>query len=158
MKQNDLCSAILNCDIEKIKNLVSSGVDVNQKIINRLAPLHLAAKNNLMDVAKLLISYKADLNCLGTDNFTPLQYAISKNHFELVQLLVEAGADLHLPSINGNSPLWTAVMNFRGDDRIVKYLLDKGADPFAPNKHGVTLFKLLDMPRNKALAPLFEEY
>ena len=48
---------------------------------------------------------------------------------------------IHLQDQNGDTPLHTAVR--RGYSKMADLLLEKGADPYVPNKAGLTAFDLL---------------
>ena len=72
----------------------------------------------------------------GDSGFTPLHIAVQNHHAGVVQALLHAGADPNAIDKHGNGPLWTAVMQARGDNKIVKLLLAAGADAHAKNVHG----------------------
>lgn len=81
----------------------------------------------------------------STDGVTPMFEAIEQNNLEVVRMLVEAGADVNRESLcRGRklSPLQKAAVH--GSVPIVRYLLEKGADPAAihADDHALTLLAL----------------
>ena len=62
-------------NIEVIKQLIASDIDVNVKRNRGETPLHLAAIFSHYEIAKLLISKGADVNARNDDGFTPLHQA-----------------------------------------------------------------------------------
>ncbi|XP_065907806.1 ankyrin repeat, SAM and basic leucine zipper domain-containing protein 1-like [Dysidea avara] len=57
--------AVFNGDVEYIKKLASSRVDVNADVFPpyNQTPLHYAAENNQLETIKVLHEYGADINC-----------------------------------------------------------------------------------------------
>lgn len=49
-------------------------------------PLHLAAKYNSVDAAKILIQSKADILCRDCKQKTPLHHAARKGHQEMLEV------------------------------------------------------------------------
>ena len=62
---------------------------------------------------------------------TALHWACKRGHFEIVKLLVENGADIEFQDIIGRPTLYFAIIG--GNPKIVKYILDKKADPWSTN-------------------------
>jgi ankyrin len=62
---------------------------------------------------------------------TVLHFAGRDGNLAMTRMLVEAGADLERPAGNGTRPLVTAIIN--NHIELALYLLDKGADPNAPD-------------------------
>jgi ankyrin repeat protein len=78
----------------------------------------------------------ADPSAGDDAGYTPLHIAIQERHLAVIEALLAAGADSNSADKHGNGPLWTAVMDARGDNRIVVLLLRFGADPQHKNAHG----------------------
>ena len=66
------------------------------------------------------------------DGRTEVHHCAFRNDASSLQALVAAGAAY------GNTPLGTAVFNYRGNGTIIELLLAHGADPDEPNHHGKT--------------------
>jgi ankyrin repeat protein len=60
------------------------------------------------------------------------------------KLLLDNGANINLKDIHGNSPIWTAIFNSKGDYKLVRLFVLKGADIDSENKHGMTSRKLAE--------------
>ncbi|CAF4384462.1 unnamed protein product, partial [Rotaria sp. Silwood2] len=108
-------------------------------------PLIGATKYNHPECVKRLLAYHANPNHQNQSGISALMLAAEQGYFECVKLLVQAGADLELapngPSalkmnLCGRTPLFCAVKEGRTD--IVKYLLDRGANPRVQNHYGVS--------------------
>ena len=77
----------------------------------------------------------ANVNAKRSNGTTALHTACSRGYFEIVQYLVENGADINVRGGDENdTPLIWAVYNERNN--ISKFLVDKGANINARDKHG----------------------
>ncbi|MEP0265149.1 ankyrin repeat domain-containing protein [Dokdonia sp.] len=148
---------IIRGEIDLLKLELEKGIDVNQKDEFGNTALHIACDEGYINIVKLLLKYPVNINTKGLHDYTPLLYAISNRNTDLVVLLLKHKANINCQDDEGNSAIMTAVMRYRkGDTSVIETLLEHGADPKTPNKHGITLYKLLDMPRKKEIAHLFE--
>ena len=108
-----------------------------------MTPLLFAARDGLLDAAKLLAEVGADLNRPDPNGLTPLLMAITNGQLPVAQYLLERGADLKATDWYGRTALWAAVemrnLDLRsgatdnGIDRdaalrLIAALIDKGAD------------------------------
>lgn len=78
-------------------------------------------------VAKVLIKYGAFINIKNYIGNTPLHSA----HISIIPLLIEHGANINEKNDNGFTVLILAIL--RNDYKLVKYLIDKGADVHITN-------------------------
>lgn len=117
--------------------LIAHGADVNRKTgegRSYKTPLNYAAESNNLPVARLLIARGADVEGKGS---SPLSSAgVNGDFVEMAQLLVENGARVNTPSPTGWYPLQTAAG--RGNIKVTRYLLARGADPNAADRAGFT--------------------
>jgi uncharacterized protein len=60
------------------------------------------------------------------------------NNFEMTKLLIDKGADVNIIDKHGNSPIWTAIMNYNGGENLnlIKLLFEKGANLDQKNIYG----------------------
>lgn len=66
--------------------------------------------------------------------WTPLFYAINERRVENAKILIAAGADVNRRDSFGNAPLHELAGKTRYETIVA--LLEAGADPTQPNKHG----------------------
>jgi ankyrin repeat protein len=74
--------------------LIDAKADLNLQKYGGMTALHLATKNNYIEIAKLLIDAKADLNIQENEllEWTPLHFAARYNQIEIAKMLIGAGA------------------------------------------------------------------
>jgi len=87
-------------DIDAVKALLASGVDVNTFDEDiAMAPLHFAAEAGHMDMVRLLLDAGADPNLKDESRIgdTPLSEAAPVCTLEMAKLLTDAGADPRIP-------------------------------------------------------------
>jgi ankyrin repeat protein len=149
-------------DIERVKQLISEGADVNAKDEGDNTPLCHAVRKGMMEMVQLLVKAGADVNagswpplCEAVDkndiviakylighganvnspeDWTPLQEApYIDNNIEMIELLIAKGANI-------NAGEWTALHGAVKEGRrdIVELLIQKGADVNAKGKGGYT--------------------
>lgn len=148
--------------LEKSKELddflKSQKIDLYQKNEFGSTPLHIAC-NSIgpinIEVVKLLLNYPLDINAKGIDECTPLYYAVGKNDVNVVKILINKGADTNIADKDGNTPLMVATDMFDDDDGMIRLLLDNKADPYHKNNYGISVYRLLDMPRNESIRHMF---
>ena len=97
-------------NIELIKQLTDSNIDVNVKRDRGETPLHIAAIFSRYEIAKLLISKGADVNARNDDGFTPLHEAAysftgGPGPIRTVELLISKGANVNSKGESGGTPL-----------------------------------------------------
>lgn len=143
-------------DLDSLKkHLKSDKVDFNEKDKWGNYALNVSSDLGEFQITKLLLEYPFDINARGLDNCTPLYYAVLGKCIDIVKILINKKADLDIPDKSGNTPLIIAVRMYDGNDDIIKILLESGANPMAKNNAGNTLYKMLDMPKNKSIKDLF---
>ncbi|MEI9812776.1 MAG: ankyrin repeat domain-containing protein [Acidobacteriota bacterium] len=144
-----------------VRALMDAGADVNMRTapakfarrnagLTRLSlgewtPLMYAARDGVMDAAKVLIERKADVNLTDPDGTTALVLAIINYHYDFASMLLDHGADPNIADGTGMGALYAAVdMNtlpwmFGRPEivapskvtglQLIEKLLDKGAKP-----------------------------
>jgi len=144
-----LKEAVNSCSIDELRNRIKEGIDINTcesySNTNILMFYSSNAKElnwNPTELIKFLKSEGVDINHLRNNRLkgssSALHFAVIQKNFGLTQALVNAGAEIEIMDGNGNTPLWKAVMDYRGEIEmmnIIKLLLSKGADMDKKNNH-----------------------
>jgi ankyrin repeat protein len=129
VKEENLCPAAANGEIERVKLLISENADVNVTDSDGMTPLHYAAREGHKEIVELLLAHGADVNISEAYlNSIAAEYAMHYNHTEIVQLLVSKGADI--------SPLHLAI--YMKDETKAKSLIEDGADVNSRTPAGIT--------------------
>ena len=149
-----LNNAIATDDVRTLRGAIGSGtVKVNQAIPTAGYPdgaplIAIAARAAALDILRYLLSAGADVNARTPVDETPLMLAAFffeesrygagrsyERHERAVRLLVAAGADLeNYP--HHYTPL--AYAAYQGNDRVVRFLIKRGARVNASAQHGGT--------------------
>ena len=101
------------------------------------APVYFAVALTNNEILSALLDHGANPNGNFDKAWIPLTSAMNANYVDGVQLLLDHGANPAGSPKAEESPLNEAVVQ-RRDPRIIKALLDKGADPNVPGKNGYT--------------------
>jgi len=134
-----MADAIMRGDMDRVKNLIEEGADVNAKGIMD-PPLSMAAMRGNEDIVRLLIGAGADVNAVGRDGQTALHKTRSGN---VAELLIANGANVNAKTSEdarwrqGWTPLHMAVSLNRRKE-VAQLLIAKGADINAMNADGET--------------------
>ena len=108
----EMITAIKNNNLDRIKELISTRVDINGTLkvrgeevsnyfwkedkIFEITPLYYAATLGQTEIVSLLLQNGADINKSdNNDEWTPLYSAADKGHLEVVKLLIENDADIN---------------------------------------------------------------
>jgi len=132
--------AVATHDLDKIRNLIDKGEDVNCRSLMGHTPLIFAARQNYIDVAELLLEAGATPDLQDGLKWAALHHAILPLergcHNEIVALLLRYGADVNIQDARKRTPLHRAAQF--GCIKAVRLLLDGGADATAVDKNGWT--------------------
>ncbi len=135
---------MLIVDKEKLKSaetLLKLGANPNDLLLigrARYSNINLACKDGNKAMIKLLLKYhaKIDSNLTGSPLVELMMY--DHNNIELYDLLIQHGADVNHPTyISGTPPLFKAYAI--NNNKMIDYLLNKGADPLQIDSFGKTL-------------------
>ena len=119
-ESDTLMNALKNDDINKAKELIMSGVNINTRNIIGETPLMEAAEKGYTEIVELLLNKRVNINISNVKNITALSKAAYNGHTDIVKLLVNADGDR-----DGKTALTYAFENEYKD--IVKILKKAGA-------------------------------
>lgn len=127
--------------IEKTKELLNQGVDVNTVSNIGMTPLMMAVLRRKLEMVKFLITHEANIDAKRPEfGQTALMWAANGGQEQMVQFLVEQGADINMQDEKG----WTALMwaARRGSSAVINVLLAANANPHLTNHNGETALSL----------------
>jgi ankyrin repeat protein len=113
-------------DLERMRELIDRGADVNQAIEGDGSPLIGAARAGQLGAVKLLLERGADPNLAVEGDGNPLIMAAREGHREVAALLLDRGAHVNQVVPSDETALIQASGSGRAD--MVKLLLARGAD------------------------------
>ena len=133
---SELIAATKRKDLNKVKELIKSGVNLNAKDTFGGTALIIASNIGHTEIVKLLIKSGSDVNIASNDGRTALMKASLKGNTDIVKLLLENGADSDIQNNGGSTALIYACKI--GNTDIIKLLLKNGANPDIQDKLGRT--------------------
>ncbi|OTA05228.1 hypothetical protein A9Z42_0058910 [Trichoderma parareesei] len=156
-RKTPLYIAYENEDVPAAKLLIEHGARINDKYMCRRTLLHHAALLGKLAFVKLLAEHGADME-KTLDGQTALAYAVFMNHWETARVLLMHGAKVDGGRESGR-PLLEAIKWEHGSPKLVKLLLDWGADSRTRTRRGSPsrLGCLLDN-KTKSLGTLLEHW
>ncbi|XP_014256547.1 palmitoyltransferase Hip14 isoform X2 [Cimex lectularius] len=123
--------------LERCKELIEGGYNVNQPDRETVTVLHWAAINNRQDIIRYYVSKGAIVDAIGGElKATPLHWATRQGHLGSVTLLIQYGADPSIWDAEGCACIHVAAQC--GHTSIVAYLIAKGTNPNLQDKNGMT--------------------
>jgi len=134
-----LFDAVRGGDLEKVKELLASGAQVDARDDDGWQPLHYAARGGHLPVVKYLIEEQGvQVDAKSTYGSQPLHFAAWHGHLPVVKYLVgERGAQVDAKDGYGRQPLHHAADD--GHLSVVKYLVgEQGAQVDAKKNDGKT--------------------
>jgi len=136
MADEEEAQALLNRvayqDLEGLKGLIASGVDINvQNDMQGMTALIMACTYGFTDIVKYLISEGADVNIQDTMYGYTALFGAAYSSQELVEILLANGADIHIKSKEGTTAFTISVMGVLGESvttDVASLFLERGAD------------------------------
>jgi ankyrin repeat protein len=120
-----LLQAVMDRSPERVRNILSTGVDIESPDRAGKTALLKAARWGYADMVDLLIAHGADVN--ARDRWGPaLVRAAADGHLQIVRALVQAGAPIDPIDEAGMTPMMGAAQN--GHAAVVRELLEYDAD------------------------------
>lgn len=126
----------------KVLDLLLADKLVNVNLPNKSdeTPLMIASIEGDLAVDRLLLAKGAEVNRPG---WAPLHYACATGKLEVAQYLVANGAMVNALSPSYTTPLMMAVNS--GNELLIKFLLDKGADLRMRNTAGYSAIDIAEL-------------
>lgn len=138
LKENKMLhSAVRDENIDKIKDLIATGANVNEIDKHMRSPLHLACWKGNSDITMLLLRSNATTSLKAMDNFTAVHFAAQNiNGSECIKCIIKKDKSLLNSRITkGNkSALHLAVA--KGNIDVINCLITLGADLAAKTTGG----------------------
>ena len=127
-----------------VRMLLAKGADVGATDVDGRTPLHIACagKEDRSKLIEILLENGAEAEWQDNEGETPFHTACWFANLKHVQLLFERGVQLEATSNLDSTPLIKAASSYFGSDedvkKVVKFLVDKGANVNATDAHGST--------------------
>lgn len=155
--------------------LLDKGADFKARDLARNTALIRVAAHGHEGVAEKLLKRGADVNTKGAYGMTPLMWVVAGGEFEFAKLLLGYGADVNATARDGITVLMFAagpvnieenaqdgsissVSTSGGDEKIVKLLLDNGADVNAKDVYGNTVMFYATQKDDDRIQSLLQAY
>ena len=112
--ENDIVffNAVSGGNIKQVKDLISTGIDVNILNEDGDTALIIASKNDHLEIVKVLIAAGADAN-IKSRHGTALTIVSKIGHLEIIKTLITTGADINFQNsseknrFNYSKPKWS---------------------------------------------------
>jgi len=155
-KDTELLDAANNNKLDKVKEALDKGANVNAKTFDDWTALQLVSWNGHAEIVFELLEKGADVNMNDNeDGSTALQLASRYGHTEIVSMLLNYGAVVNEVDNDGYTALQYA--SNEGHTNIVAMLLEKGADVNANNEYdGNTALHMASMNDEKENTEIVE--
>jgi hypothetical protein len=135
--QGALMSAVEEDDVEKARDLIASGEDVDRKEDDDSTPLFVAVERGNLEMVRLLLDFGANVNARNDEKQTPLMMIDEDASIELVELLLRKDARVNRVAENGDTALIRAAAR-NVQPPVLKALIDAGAELDVQNDEGLT--------------------
>jgi len=131
VNENLLFRASSKGDVDEVKRLLDRGTNVDAREENGETPLMYAAVEDRTEIVEILLDRGSDINAASLNGETALTKAVIVSRYNAVSRLLTRGAD-----IEKDNPLMYAAGG--GDVKMIKLLLEAGANINAQNREGDT--------------------
>lgn len=121
-----LVEAIKQGDVQAVRALIKSGVDVRAPEGDGATALHWAAHRDSIELMRLLIDAGAPVRVANDLGVTPLHLAAASGNPSTIKLLLDKRADVNVAAASGVTPLMEAARS--GSVDAVRLLLAHGAN------------------------------
>ena len=120
--------AARNGNLNRVKQFLNKGVNVNAQTPVRRRALHYAAESGHLPVVKELLNRGANIHARDRYGRQPIHNAAFYGHLNILKELINRGANIHARDNRGNQPINLAVIQGRLLP-VVKELIRRGVNP-----------------------------
>ncbi|XDD45859.1 ankyrin repeat domain-containing protein [Leptospira sp. WS39.C2] len=136
----ELHKAVLRSDMDRIKQLINSGVNLEEKDKKGETALFYALDKNLVNIARYLIQNHADVNVTNHNGKPAILTAIQFNQYDLVKLMLNHGLKLQNP----NGTVLTLACNTKQVNfKLVQLFVEQGVSINAKDKNSYSALMYL---------------
>ncbi len=132
VRNSPLTFAAMTGDLENVELLLARGAEASSAAVSA------AVTYGYPDVVRALITAGAPVRGTEASGINLLHWAVIADRPQMIPILAEAGVPLDATDANGYTPLMYAATIDFGDTRLVRALLQAGADPRIRNLQGRT--------------------
>ncbi|MFT4327814.1 MAG: ankyrin repeat domain-containing protein [Wolbachia pipientis] len=134
-----LFNAVEQNNFDKVRNLLSIGIDINIRDRRGWAPLHYASENdNKLDISRAILNLNANIEAKTNIGETPLHIANAYGQLKTIKLLIDKMANIEAKTNDGLTPLHVAIQHNNTTPEIIEFLIDKGVNIEAKTKDDQT--------------------
>ncbi|XP_064092475.1 ankyrin repeat domain-containing protein 29-like [Macrobrachium nipponense] len=137
-----------------VRTLLAAGAKANVRRLDGASPLWIASQMGHHAVVRLLLNHGTNVDICRHDGATPLFKAAHKGHVEVVHELLPYKPHLGLLR-NGESALHAAALY--GHIRVLRALVQAGADPGLKNDQGLTPIQIASQANHPEAVQLLKE-
>ena len=123
-KGNLLQYAAMTGDLNRVKEFLKLGADLNVKDMNNTTVLHYAAASGNLQLVEFLVEQGLDCKAINMIGRSVLHYAAQSGNLKLVERLVEQGLDVNAKDMVGSTVLMFAAWS--GNLELVQWLVEQG--------------------------------
>jgi ankyrin repeat protein len=133
-----------------VKFIFELKADINAKDDKGQTPLHYSSERGYSTIIQFLVQHGAVINAKDNEGQTPLHLASKEVNSKIVKFLLEKNLDVNTVDNCGQTSLHLACkyceFHTKQCLKIMRYLLEQGADREINDKDGKTPFDLIYLP------------
>jgi len=145
-----------NDEFDLFKESIKNQNLINLKDKDQRTLLFYAIIENKIVFFDYLLENKTFINIVDRHGYSPLHYAINEYRVDMVKRLIDRGANIEMFDSYGNNVLARAVLTSKGRGDIIKFLLEKSANPNIPNYKGYTAIDMAKIIGNIDIIDIFK--
>jgi len=135
--QFDVVKATQYGALDRVKEIIEKGFDVNQRDEENITLLHWASINNRKEIVQFLIKKGSVIDAVGGELMsTPLHWATRQGHVAIVIMLLQYGGEPSIKDGEGCAAIHLAAQF--GHTAILGYLIAKGQSVNTQDNNGMT--------------------